>query len=244
MKDSELKEKMNDLFWELFGDPTWCAVDVYRLRDLGKWDACDRCATFIPKQTISFRELKAISAMIMSDRRGYDTTADFVHPCIRKWYNALVKINRRKNNPVLCGAILAVWERVPMTVDTDGRITLDGEPDYCPLFAPARDLWKIMKGEKQMSEVKVTIEWNGNTAGLHPDPMKVHFAGDADPNKIIGAVTEAMGYQKATPKDDEFTCMDQQGDKIIVTRPDGKKRSFPTWREAVDYIVKTADDDV
>ena len=46
------------------------------------------------------------------------------------------------------------------------------------------------------NEVKVTIEWNGNAAGLHAEPMTVHIAGKADPNKIIGAVAEAMGYQK------------------------------------------------
>lgn len=43
-----------------------------------------------------------------------------------------------------------------------------------------------------MSEVKVTIEWNGNTVGVHADPMSVHLAGEADPNKIIGAVIKAM----------------------------------------------------
>lgn len=45
-------------------------------------------------------------------------------------------------------------------------------------------------------EVKVTIEWNGNTAGLHPDPMTAHFAGKADPKKVIGAVVEAMGMNE------------------------------------------------
>ena len=43
-----------------------------------------------------------------------------------------------------------------------------------------------------MGEVKVTIEWDGNTAGLHSEPMAVHIAGKADPNKIIGAVAKAM----------------------------------------------------
>ena len=197
MKQNEVKQEMDRLFGELFGDETWFAVGTYRLADLGKWEECDGCVTFTPKQTITFRELKAIAAMIMSDTRGYDTRADFVHPNIRKWYNAIRKNCPERNNPVLCGAILAVWERVPMTVDTDHRIVLGGEPDYCPLFAPARDLWKIMKGQKQMNnEVKVTIEWNGNTAGLHAEPMAVHIAGKADPNKIIGAVAKAMGEQK------------------------------------------------
>ena len=46
-----------------------------------------------------------------------------------------------------------------------------------------------------MGEVKVTIEWNGDTAGLHPEPMAVHIAGKADPNEIIGAIVKAMGEQ-------------------------------------------------
>lgn len=44
-----------------------------------------------------------------------------------------------------------------------------------------------------MSEVKVTIEWDSNTAGVHAEPMTVHIAGKADPNEIIGAVAKAMG---------------------------------------------------
>ena len=63
-----------------------------------------------------------------------------------------------------------------------------------------------------MSEVKVTIEWNGNTAGLHPDPMKVQITAQADPNEVIGG-------------------------EVKVGFPDGSTRSFPTWPEALDRIV-------
>ena len=50
--------------------------------------------------------------------------------------------------------------------------------------------------DNTMAEVKITIEWDGNTAGLHSEPMAVHIAGKADPNKIIGAVAKSMGEQK------------------------------------------------
>lgn len=51
-------------------------------------------------------------------------------------------------------------------------------------------------------EIKVTIEWNGNTAGLHPEPMRVHIAGKADPNEIISAVAEAMGGKDKSDQHD------------------------------------------
>lgn len=84
-----------------------------------------------------------------------------------------------------------------------------------------------------MSEVKVTIEWNGNTAGLHPDPMKVQITAQADLNEVIRAVWKAMGVveEKKTPKckDDEFIHIEQDGGKVKV--------GFPTWHEALDRIV-------
>ena len=96
-------------------------------------------------------------------------------------------------------------------------------------------------------EVKVTIEWNGNTVGLHPDPMTVHIAGEADPHKVIEAVTEAMGI-KGDPKlfksgDDEYAhVVCGEDDKISVFFPNGEIRSFPTWHEALDYIADKDDE--
>lgn len=90
-------------------------------------------------------------------------------------------------------------------------------------------------------QVKVIVEWSTN-AGLHPDPLSVHFTGEADPHKVIEAVTEAMGI-KSEPKlfksgDDEFAhVVCGEDDKISVFFPNGEIRSFPTWRGALDYIA-------
>ena len=90
-------------------------------------------------------------------------------------------------------------------------------------------------------EVKVTIEWNGNTAGLHSDPMTVHFAGKADPKKVIGAVVEAMGMakepEKPKCKDGEAICvLPVSKDNVRVILPDGTKGTFASYREALQYI--------
>jgi hypothetical protein len=91
-------------------------------------------------------------------------------------------------------------------------------------------------------EVKVTIEWNGNTAGLHSDPMTVHFAGKADPKKVIGAVVKAMGMSETEAKenaktDEEFIHIEPQpGGKVIVINKAEEKR-FPSWDEALDYAL-------
>ena len=78
-----------------------------------------------------------------------------------------------------------------------------------------------------MSEVKVTIEWNGNSAGLHAEPMTVHIAGKADPNDIIGAVVKAMGFRKNNPRrDEEFIHIEPKSDGVTVKCPRGEERSF------------------
>lgn len=88
-----------------------------------------------------------------------------------------------------------------------------------------------------MSEVKITIEWDGNSAGLHAEPMTVHIAGKADPNEIIGAVAEAMGFRKNNPRRDEgFIHIEPKSDGVTVKCPGGEERSFPTYRTAVDWI--------
>ena len=88
-------------------------------------------------------------------------------------------------------------------------------------------------------EVKVTIEWDANTAGLHPDSMTVHIAGKADPNEIIGAVAKAMsGKEKpenSKCEDDEFIHIRPEGGEMIVKCP-VKKHSFPIYRTTVDWI--------
>lgn len=87
-------------------------------------------------------------------------------------------------------------------------------------------------------EVKVTIEWDGNAAGLHAEPMTVHIAGKADPNEIIGAVAQAMGAKEPEkPKeDDEFIHIQPAGDKVIVVT-DGERHTFPSWQVTCDWIA-------
>lgn len=88
-----------------------------------------------------------------------------------------------------------------------------------------------------MNEVKVTIEWDGNSAGLPAEPMTVHIAGKADPDEIIGAVAVAMGFRKNKPRrDEEFIHIEPKSDGVTVNCPGGEERSFPTYRTAVDWI--------
>ena len=89
-------------------------------------------------------------------------------------------------------------------------------------------------------EVKVTIEWDGNAAGLHDEPMTVHIAGKADPNEIIGAVAKAMALVKEPEKpkaeDDEFIHIQPAGDKWTVITDDGERHTFPSWQVTCDWI--------
>lgn len=92
---------------------------------------------------------------------------------------------------------------------------------------------------KMSQEVKVTIEWDGNTVGLHAEPMTVHIAGKADPNEIIRSVAEAMGLVKEPEKpkeDDEFIHIQPADDKVIVVT-DGEKHIFPSWQVTCDWIA-------
>ena len=90
-------------------------------------------------------------------------------------------------------------------------------------------------------KVEVTVEWNTGV-GLHSEPLSVHFAGEADPHKVIGAVTEAMGI-KSEPKlfksgDGEYPhILCTENDKVTVFCANGEAHVFPSWREACDYIV-------
>lgn len=89
-------------------------------------------------------------------------------------------------------------------------------------------------------EVKVTIEWNSNNAGLHSEPMTVHIAGKADPKKVIGAVANAMGMVKEPEKpkceDKEFTHILPECKKVTVLCK-GTTYTFPSWHEALDFLV-------
>ena len=86
-------------------------------------------------------------------------------------------------------------------------------------------------------EVKVTIEWDGNAAGLHADPMTVHIAGKADPNEIIGAVAKAMGAKEKhePPKceDDDSIRLYTKDNNVPVIK-DGERHSFPSWQVTCD----------
>lgn len=92
---------------------------------------------------------------------------------------------------------------------------------------------------KMSHEVKVTIEWDGNTAGVHAEPMTVHIAGKADPNKIIGAVAKAMALVKEPEKpkceDDEFTHILPESKKVTVVCK-GSTCTFSSWHEALDFL--------
>ena len=91
-------------------------------------------------------------------------------------------------------------------------------------------------------EVKVTIEWDGNAAGLHAEPMTVHFAGKADPKKVIGAVIEAMGMSETKSRekaktDDEFIHIEPQSDGKVIVMNKAEEKRFPSWGEALDYVL-------
>ena len=88
-------------------------------------------------------------------------------------------------------------------------------------------------------EVKVTIEWDGNTVGLHTDLMTVHIAGKADPNEIIGAVAKAMAMVKESEKpkceDDDFIRLYSKDNNVTVIK-DGERHTFPSWQVTCDWI--------
>jgi hypothetical protein len=90
---------------------------------------------------------------------------------------------------------------------------------------------------KRMSEVKVTIEWDSNSKGLHDEPMKVHIAGKADPNEIIGAVAKAMGMSNKPESDAEFIHLMPTGNgNVMVRLTDGQRELFPSFRQALEFI--------
>ena len=98
--------------------------------------------------------------------------------------------------------------------------------------------------DNTMAEVKITIEWDGNTAGLHSEPMTVHIAGKADPKKVIGAVVEAMGMANPKCEDDEFIHIQPRDDGTVeVILTDGIRETFATYSAALKYIETISADE-
>jgi hypothetical protein len=108
-----------------------------------------------------------------------------------------------------------------------------------PLFGNSEILKpQLNKAErKRMSEVKVAIEWDSNSKGLHDEPMKVHIAGEADPNEIIGAIAKAMGMAGKPSQDSEFIHLMPTGNgNVMVCLTDGQTELFPSYRQALEFI--------
>ena len=93
-----------------------------------------------------------------------------IHPKLKSWLSHLPSHLNDEQKRLVSAVVLACWERVDLHfwVDKDGvaRYLLGAEPNYCPLYYTARQLWHIVKcddDEAHMKEVgdRVYVEAEG-----------------------------------------------------------------------------------
>lgn len=130
-------------------NPILAIAKKYRLDLLGSWSrGCGEAIMVDGDEHISAHGINILSRLLTGEWGGPVPTDDFTGP-IYKWVRIVNHYDFSKLPPLdlslICGAVLAVWERVTMNVSPEGRIVLGGEPDYCPIYGPACKMWKIVK---------------------------------------------------------------------------------------------------
>ena len=121
----------------------------YHLDILGSWSMANGEAIFDPyEEEISAKGIYILSHLLAHEGGGGVPTEDFTRKVLR-WAKVVEHYDFSKLPPLdlslICGAVLAIWEKVKMVVSPEGYIVLGGDPDYCPLYEPARKLWKMVK---------------------------------------------------------------------------------------------------
>ena len=125
------------------------AVKKYHLDLLGDWCKVYGGIVFNPyEEEIHAKGFKILSHLLSGEWSGGVPTEDFTGKILR-WAKLVERYDFSKIPPLdlslISGALLAIWERVRMNVFPEGYIVLGGEPAFCPLYEPARKLWKIVK---------------------------------------------------------------------------------------------------
>lgn len=81
-----------------------------------------------------------------------------VNPTVKVWLANLPSHLTDEQKRLVSAVVLACWERVDLHfwVDKDGiaRYLLGAEPNYCPLYYPARKLWQIVKCDDDEAHMK------------------------------------------------------------------------------------------
>lgn len=185
----------------------------YHLDLLGSWSMTNGEAVFDPyDEEISAKGLKILSHLLAHEGGGGVPTEDFAGKVLR-WAKVVEHYDFSKlpsfDLSLICGAILAIWEKVKMDVSPEGAIVLGGEPDYCPLYAPARKLWEIVKkGTSAAPALACCIDQKGD-----------------------------LLYRVPGSKDNEFIHLRPISKRCVcVTLPDGTEKTFTSCREALDFI--------
>ena len=125
------------------------AVKKYHLDRLGSWCKVYGGVVFNPyEEEMHAKGLKILSHLLSGEWSGGVPTEDFAGKILR-WAKLVQHYDFSKIPPLdlslISGTLLAIWERVRMNVFPEGYIVLGGEPAFCPLYEPARKLWKTVK---------------------------------------------------------------------------------------------------
>lgn len=125
------------------------AVKKYHLDLLGSWCKVYGGVVFNPyEEEIHAKGLKILSHLLSGEWSGGVPAEDFTGKILR-WAKLVERYDFSKIPPLdlslISGTLLAIWEHVRMNVFPEGYIVLGGEPAFCPLYEPARKLWKTVK---------------------------------------------------------------------------------------------------
>ena len=185
----------------------------YHLDIIGSWSMTNGDAVFDPyDEEISAKGLKILSHLLSGEWSGGVPTEDFAGKVLR-WAKLVQHYDFSKiplfDLSLICGVVLAIWEKVKMGVSSEGVIILGGEPDYCPLYEPACKLWKIVKkGTAAAPELACCIDQKGD-----------------------------LLFRVQGSEDNEFIHLRPISKRCVrVTLPDGTEKTFASYREALDFI--------
>ena len=257
--DEEKPEDPNDAV-----NPILAIAKKYHLDLLGSWSrGCGEAIMVKGDEHISALGMHVLCRMITGEWCGAVPTEDFTGP-IHTWVKLVQHYDFPKLPPLdlslICGAVLAVWERVTMNVSPEGRIVLGGEPDYCPIYGPACKLWRIVKeGTAAAPELACCIDQKGdllfrvqgseNNEFIHLRPISKRCVRVTLPDgteKTFASYREALDFIKIYPayglsgepssKGYEVRPVPPKGsDNIEVILPDGTREFFMTYRDAQDF---------
>ena len=101
--------------------------------------------------------------LVLNRLKGDDVAPSFyaqtdVNSTVKVWLANLPSHLTDEQKRLVSAVVLACWERVDLHfwVDKDGvaQYLLGAEPNYCPLYYPARALWHIVKCDDDEAHMK------------------------------------------------------------------------------------------